>query len=920
MSKKDMQEGAKIVGDAAGAKFDQLHTELGNVKEKVDQYSSRQREINEAVVDRTDEHEDRLNALEDNRYYVRMSRHSVDDLKVMEQERLAGWLQKLAGEMKNRGMEPNTNQQAFIANLFKSMGIQDEVMQVDSLEMLATFGDGSIHEIIYKIYLIYFYLYDNSFDGLEKFEDVEQMFKLSPVDKKKIMEILENERIPALGTDGLIGMFDQSRPLNSFTVATHVESYIEISTHPLLSTDMGKKEREVYLKAFALLAPKSRSFTESQRNYLRALAKRLECLECVHEIDQLCLKPQQINVDKWRDALDSDVKKYSWALDAAALLGLNKDSDSNADIESLEGVLKVLKLLEVHEFLSFSIDLVKTKQAQRIWECIRKICKKSNGWKHVLEYRSISLKGAFDDIKNLLSSSNWQLMRISTALISLQWEAAKNAYTLDCFDEDSVFEKMRTSVGHKIIESGRSSNVSSLKKIRDDVIEALSDNSLYKANSVLSIFGVEQIGFDYSELRQREFDLDNSASNENWDSDFEKLFDLLNNTIDEYSNISSLLSDQLELFEAGKFGESILENRRKEKERKEQEAQMALDSKRTVFVLENGEKTTVRISWKKIDNPPFRIDDLRLLAGNDKVWFAKTREAIYRSTDSESWQEVHCSPEVASYDYIKNANGTWYLFDRYRDTVYFSTNDGRSWESTKLPEDPKKDLFFWNERWVLLTEESRSYNYTEKGIIWDSQETSSYNVPKAFLADSLTGPWEHWSDVSRKAEGICLKSDIGIGPNFLIAGFSYDWLYESKKKRPSSEKHISSIALNDGWTHVTCSKEMEEECDGKFFFWNNTGLYLANNSIFVSENGSKWDVVAKDLRGCDGFMIIDDLLFIYPSSFFSSTGYVSSDAKNFIEITLDEVNWRHTFSTNGKEILAISADLTCLMKGKVVKQ
>lgn len=921
MSMKDFIEGAKVVGDVAGKKFTGLAGRIGDVGETITRCQEVQTRINNDLIEGHDEHEDRLQALEDNRYFVRMSRHSLDDMKFVEQERLAAWLQKLMLELNDRGFAPSENQQAFLRNLFKSMGLQDEFMQIDGLGMLENFGDNGMHEAIYKIFLVLCYLHNNSFSILTQLDDVERMFKLNDSDRATIRNILENERIPTLGIPGLVDMFNPEKPLNSFTVASLVSRHIGISSHTLLNKGLSRKECATYLKGFALVAGKDGKLTEEQHSYLSNLAGLFGCPECVYEVDQLCASPQTVDVKGWQELFDTDEKKYAWALDAAVLLALDDGFDIEKD-NSLEQVLRGIKLPGAQDFIAAAVKMVRTDNPTELLEIVKQLSRNCKDWKHVLEFQGIGFQGAFSDIIAKLKEYWSDAISLGFELNNISWDNLKNIMTGgDVSDAPSFLWKVAIKAGNKLAESGRSGSLKNLADFKKK-LEALVENysgTFGEANAILSTFGIERITFDDWALRMKDFELDNAASNENWADDFQHLVDFLQKNIDESIKVSELLVEQLQLFEQGKLNESILTVKERESAAKKEQERLEREARVSVKIDTDSGAQEVSITWKDITDLPFDPASIASIASDGKNWMLLADYIPYFSEDGEKWSSLkeHIYDGNPYDSRVKHVNGTWILSG---DSKLFFSQDGYNWGSSPYPKTSTiyaPEIYFFDGQWLLFVQDHKHYTYKEKGLIFDSEETGIYSAPMFYRSSSLDGPWELWKEASNPGEGIEKRCRLfGVNEKLIVASFVLDWLYVSKKKKPSNEAQVAYITPSGRWKQATWPEG--KSYNGVFYFWGTKGVCLVDNAILTSSNGYEWKVAVSNISTGDTFLEVDGPFLISPNS--KGSVQISGDGVTFNELVLSDVGTWQNFASSGKELLAVfrpSEHEAFLRKGSV---
>ena len=913
MSKKDLYLGAEIVGNASSDKFTEVSKKLGEIQKDWRGFSARQGTINEALVNSADSHEERLQSLEDNRNFVRVSRHSLADMEPHEQEFLAGWLQTLALELKARGLASNSNQQAFLTNIFTLIGVRDILLQQrGGLETLENFGSSEFHEAVYKVFLVFCYLAGNSFEIVEQLEDIDRMFKLNEADKYRIRHLLETERIPALGVPGLVRMFDQSRPLDSFSVETLISRHLDISNHSLLATGLDNTSYSIYLKAFALLVPQSGAFTEKQRSFLSALATLFGCQDCIFELDELCIRPQNVDIRSWQALLDTDDKKYAWALDGAALLGLNPDFDPEKN-DVIEQALKGIRLSDARDFIIAGTLLTRETNPAELYELIKKVNARCKGWKHIIEYCGSSLNGAFSDLRADLDRCSRKALALSWECTKLSMETMDNRYWLGGFGFESSAQKVMLALGGKLLKVSRASNVSDLRDFKKKTEAFLSDcrEAVHKANAVLRVFGTHSIDLDGWFVDDCTFELDNSASNENWSDDYDRLSDKLATALQNAVDTTILLDSQLSLFEKGELYQSVLLSKQQQEKERAEQRQAELEAKRTARIGEGDAAQVISIAWRDIKELPFKPDNISAISSSGRSWMALVdHRELYRSDDGENWYAAEM-PAGANYcQSIKYVHDTWILINSVRE-AYFS-KDGEEWLCLMPPpnlESSKFDILFFDGKWLLQSTVQCEYTYTEiqKGIVWDSTTTnqSSYDVPVFYRSQSLQGPWEHWKEASNLTEGLTLATDsIGVRENVLTAALEYDYWYASRKNVHSRASRLSYITPEGWWQSATWPSDKVERITGRFYSWGKKSFFLGDGTLVASNNGYEWAVVDGATTVGEEFFDIGGVLFLPGRD--GKIAQVSIDGTHFSELALSGAEsgyWNH-FATSDTAILA----------------
>lgn len=898
MATKEFRDGAEMVGKAAEAKFNDIGNNVNDLKCKFSEYANQQEMINKTIIDRSDDHEERMRQLEENRYFVRSSRRGIEDLDPVQQDRMVGWLQKLVKEFNSRGFPVNRNQQKFLSNLLQLLGIMDDVAEVLDLSMMENFGNSEIHEVIYKIFLIFTYLSANNFDTLKNFEDISGFFKLSDQNKIDIRRLLEEERIPLLGLDGLVNIYDPSRALNSFKPQTLYANLREMSTHPLLEANAQEETRKLYIQGFALLAA-GNNFCEEQYNYLRSLTNVLKCASALENLDQLCTSPQKFQVRKWVEALNSDSFKYSWLLDGTMVLcQLSEISKNIVKTDVLEEGAKSLRIMQPKEFIGHAVDLCLNESALELFKDIAAINDKTHGWEHILEYRNLNLDGAFEEEIDELNSLDSSLVDLNFKSTSLITDIDFNVLSycdMSEFDE-GFLEKMRSKAERTLVESGRSSASKKLKEYYDEVDSFIRSNiSKYrKANSILDIFGIEQISVKNTMVDP---ELNNSASNEDWYDDYSGFMNKISNTLESYSDAAETLVEQLALFEKGQYHTSIIDRKKAEKVEKEKQEEAEREARKFVNISTAQGEYRVGMSWTKVEDVPFPLDDIDEVGYAGGNWLIMAKEPYYLD-NAQKWHKAS-ELSLTSVRKIFQCN-EFIILTSYSDGTWIS-KDCKNWKKIELPTDDSiLSVVYYKRNYVLFAKERETYTYTEKGIIFDSKEEGSYDSTIVWKSSSLDGDWEKWNDASYTYTGMSLKSNIACNDNVMIGSFAYDFCYQSNMKK-SSDNACVAYFTNSRWKDATWPEDIG--IGGAFYFLNNHGIFINTyNPVVLSENGYEW----KEVEGTKVYEeggICGDVFITKPDS--DGQSVISLDGLSVSQLTVSEKGDWNKFAYGHRMVLGV---------------
>ena len=202
------------------------------------------------------------------------------------------------------------------------------------------------------------------------------------------------------------------------------------------------------------------------------------------------------------------------------------------------------------------------------------------------------------------------------------------------------------------------------------------------------------------------------------------------------------------------------------------------------------------------------------------------------STDGIIWS---AGGNVAGNSDIAYGNGVFVVVAGSRN-VYYSTNDGASWSSTRLNMGqpyPQK-VAFGNNRFVAVASTASSCLYSENGSSW----TSASDFPS-----------------------MSIISDMCYGNNnFVVIG----------------QEHILYSSDGTSWTDVSISDNIFT----KVAYGNNKFIILANTGIFSSTDAQTWTKISSTVINANDFIFAD--------------GKFVAQTANSIMSSEDGINWNTT--------------------------
>ena len=568
------KQGAESVAKAAADKADQLASKVDDLKNDFKETAGFQDEVNMATNQQIDNINDEIRILKDNRQYIRSSRHSLDDMEVEEQQLVFTWMQKVLQEMDARGFAISHNQRAYLLNLRRYIGMLDESFQIDNLSVLEKMGEGATHRVIYKIFLSLVYLHNANFAPLQCLADIDGMFKLSSQTKGEEQQLLETT-FAQLGVQGIVDVFNQERPINSFTIANVLSSYIEIGSHPALSWNLQKKDFDDYVRAFALLAinaPSNNneqlfSFDDRQKEFLLALSKCFNSSTIVFDLNDLCKNPRNVNVAALKNILDSDEKKYTWLLDAIFIAGLRDGFKENDDL--FDAIVRVVELRDATDFIKTAKKFATATEKEEFVDLIiNQIAKRTDGWKHILSFNGLTLTGAFTNIKKRLndySQSVWKLE--SEILFNIQSEARglllESPFS-QSLKKNGFFKRLNNAKDRAVfLLVGRNSDFGEGHDLCVDALKIINAfTKKYNYSKMLADLYVSM-----GMMRDEKFKV---ISGDDWYDDLDRGADKVTTATEGLRDLLDQLEEQIKIIEEGNFFETVEDRRCKAAELKKQ--------------------------------------------------------------------------------------------------------------------------------------------------------------------------------------------------------------------------------------------------------------------------------------------------------------------------------------------------------------
>jgi hypothetical protein len=701
----------------------------------------------------------------------------------------------------------------------------------------------------------------------------------------------------------------------------------EIKVHSFFDTTPDEETRRTYLRLFALAIEGSATLNKAGVEFLEHLAEKAGCPDIVGQIGQIADSPRKLQdyLPAMQTLLNEDDRTYTWLLDAFFLLTLCGRKIEN---QYVARILATLKPAQFRDNFSHMQTLLRETEEKPLLDAAAKLAAQTRGWKNIIRYRVLSFEQTYEDIGKKLHTASWAATTLSFDLIAVTSKAADHSFYMESFD-DGFLAKVSSAVSASACSVGRGLALSSLNTVRKKASELISEHgtALNSANGMIRRMNLPPINFD-SELGYSDFDLDNSASNDDWHEQFCRYERQVDNTLTTFSEACSAADRQIDLFKAGEFDRSVVEIEAQERASRELARQQERLEKSAVVVEIEGSAHRFSIEWQNLDNPPCDPENVRQIKTNGKVWLLVDDDGVFhRSEDGLHWQVVRPDPQEEKL-YVRKlsvVDGVWILVAGYREAFFYS-HDGVSWQRSQMPDlpdtygySPTEDIVHFNGKWLWRFTERTEYSYVEKGIIFDSNRTASYDKPLIYCADRLDGTWERWEGTPRLPEGAEAKSMRSLpGSPCLLLFCSYSYLYVSTKKKNDAASFVKYLLPGKSDRTCTWGSDRDHFDDPLITRMSGKLMCVCWDQYLTSDKGYDWKLQSQEL-------LVDSVFHLERLSLFTKANdaqriYLSEDGEAFKEFMLEEGRWRY-LAAKDHAVLSVhelNAHETFLRIGRIV--
>ncbi|TVT51651.1 MAG: hypothetical protein FHK80_22470 [Azoarcus sp. PHD] len=707
-----------------------------------------------------------------------------------------------------------------------------------------------------------------------------------------------------------------------------VSSLPDIRVHTFLDNHDSDESKRNYLLLLALCVENSESLNGLAREFIAHLTEKAGCPELQKEIIELADNARKHNEYQMvmRSLLDDDDKKYTWLLDAFFLLLLAQKPIESPQIKTIIGTLKPAQL---KESLPNMLVIISGGDTSQVLDAVCKLAPFTQGWKNIIRYRELRFDQYFGEAEKRLSMASWAITRLNLEMSDVYRKGMEHAVFFS-FSDGGLLSNFSDKAAATLCSQGRKSAISSLNEFRKKAADCISENrlALFEANGLISRWN--QPSFEFKDVNHySDFDLDNSADNEDWGDQFEHYYRQIEDKLVEFSEACDGATEQLSLFMKGNFDQSVLKLR--EQKRVEHLRQQELEKleKQSVTIIKDGKENLFGIEWEKIENLPFDPENISHIKTDGKIWFivasVNSNELFYRSEDGRDWQQVQLdTPDIKVWlDGVDIVNGMWIIKNRElregtRDEGFYYSADAITWQHVPAPEPSERALsindgymffekiLYFNGLWLWCGQQFEKYSYTEKGFFSDSTRTGHYRKIAIYCAQTLDGPWQSWDQTPQLSEGIEVEAICTLpGKNSLLAFCEYNSSFIRQKKKPETPPFVMYYGAAKAWKNCTWggSANLGTSNSPIIANYGDKLMYFGWGEILCSDKGYEWSKqeATVTLYANERFPINDLTLFIRNGW---SEIYLTQDAQSFQELALEEGNWSH-LAANYRGILGV---------------
>ena len=668
---------------------------------------------------------------------------------------------------------------------------------------------------------------------------------------------------------------------SEFDITDALGSFVAISDHAFLATSPSQEDKKCYLESFALVFAADGGYRES--HYLVSMAKLFGVEDSLANIRQLTLAPQRISVPGICDMLSTDVRKYAWCVDAM-FIG-EESGASNQKVKNV--ILSMCKVFgfksnELADFLAEVEALALGNDPSALFAAIKGISQRTSAWRSVVDFKRISLKGVFKELRESLAKKSCEASILGFEVTKSSLDMVSSSCSFTMGDENIV--------QRAAINLIRTSHIAKFKELKTKVesFESSVNPIISEANSILGLFKTPKI-YVSGDLSLINADEASGIGNEQWGENMNTAFAKLSNYASEISDVLSGLAAQLALYEEGRYSESAEENAKKVYADREARKSAEKEAMRTAEILMGGVRRVIKMEFEKIPGVPFDFSVARSCAAIGDHWILLVDKECWRSDDGRVWQKADVPIKIEYGTKVKAVNGVVLIWNERRKEFAFST-DGLSWEMSEFPESSGIcDIQFFKGRWMLqICKHSKFKFMKERFLLRDTEETDYCSATELYFSPSLSGEWAR-NVVQNFPEGYYIPEGGMLAVNDeLLAVRIIDSSYADKKHIRNC---VPMLYYTSGsvWKDASIDGGLKEaliRCSAKFMKVGNNVLFSLNGQgVWFSGDNRNWFKVGD--FGLYDFYNVGELICAMGHGEYGPTVYVTADGKTFAPMAID---------------------------------
>lgn len=700
-----------------------------------------------------------------------------------------------------------------------------------------------------------------------------------------------------------------------------LECHVDISFHSFIQTNPSDEEKLTYLSSFSLVFAALGEFKALP--YWFALTKFFKLESCTDTVKHLTSSPREIDVHAILKVLSSDKRRYAWCIDAL-MLGVESEKVNEKAILVATKLCKLFgyNVNELTPFLDNVAKFVTSSDPKSLFETIKTFSRRTSAWRTVLDFKRISLTGAFDNLKQSLMDGSTEglhlfmdisqkSMHVSIDSSSLQLNAEKLEETLDelhdtlskISEEDfqriaqtpiQISDDGRTPEKNKILNY-RSEELTKFKETKKQVEDFISraENLCQQSNDVLHVFGTNGMTIS-NDLYQVEPDENITVRNENWEDHIVAAYERLCNTASKAGDVLSNLTCQIAMYERGEFDESYEEKEKRETKQRAEKALAEKEGKKRPIIKDASGDFRISLSLAKVSNIPFYPSDVRFSFHFSQQWFVASDKRLWSTHDLSAWIEHALPIQFDFWMKFKVLNNTLVLWSTSSDSYCF-TEDGETWSTGKFPsQNGNVDFLFCNDKWLLLTKDSQEYSYYKERNGTEKKRSCSADTAKLYRSYKLGDEWQVDEIHSMRIGRYIDENASAVCNDKIVAIANFDSCYLSNNHMSARAPEALFAYENRDWEHALIDPSAKDA------FNYNEKLAETPKGIYSGYFGGL-------VRTTDGitWKKVNDKS---PSAIFSSGDLLVATTYQGLLISKDGESFSELYVDNDIDILALNGD------------